>query len=245
MSLKTPNKISSNIMATKNIKVNMDSNTFKDSKKNVGLKLKQKANWINQASFDAFDNIITSGNRESIRPINDLLDGLQGKPVGKKVSIATLEDFKQQKGMKVIEKNLGGAMTTVYFHLPKKTNIYNEAFSKVKSAIEVKLTKILNFKRAMKVHLAMEVTFIKTVVIDDHVEITEETKPIKLLPTTFTSEREIRKGVQVMRSKLEYKLDNFLLEGTEWKIKSINHFFIVYFYKGSKGCIIHTNTIAI
>ena len=110
--------------------------------------------------------------------------------------------------------------------MPKKTNIYNEAFSKVKSAIEIKLTKILNFKRAMKVHLAMEVTFIKTVVIDEHVEITEETKPIKLLPTTFTSEREIRKGVQAMRTKLEYKLDNFLLEGTEWKIKSINHFFI-------------------
>ena len=172
MSLKTKNKIYSNIMATKNIKVNMDSKNLKTVRKNVGLKLKQKANWINQASFDAFDNIITSGNRESIRPINDLLDGLQGKPVGKKVSIATLKDFKQQKGMKVIEKNLGGARTTVYFHLPKKTNIYNEAFSKVKSAIEIKLTKILNFKRAMKVHLAMEVTFIKTVVIDEHVEIT-------------------------------------------------------------------------
>ena len=118
MSLNSKIKISSNIMATKNIKVNLDSNNLKIVRKNVGLKLKQKANWINQASFDAFDNIITSGNRESIRPINDLLDGLQGKPVGKKVSIATLKDFKQQKGMKVIEKNLGGARTTVYFHLP-------------------------------------------------------------------------------------------------------------------------------
>ena len=94
MSLNSKIKISSDIRATKNIKVNMESKNLKIVRKNVGLKLQQKSSWINKASLDAFENTINNGNRESIRPINDLLDGLQGKPVGKKVSIATLKDFK-------------------------------------------------------------------------------------------------------------------------------------------------------
>ena len=113
------------------------------------MKLQQKSSWINKASLDAFENTINNGNRESIRPINDLLDTLHGKPTGKKVSFASLKDFRQQKNITVRVTNFDKARTTAYFELRGKPKIYEEGYGLVKQALQTKMATFLKVKDAM------------------------------------------------------------------------------------------------
>ncbi len=107
------------------VKVNIDSKNLKTTRKQLGLKVDAKQHFLTAQAFDAFKDIVDGSNRETLRPLNNFLDSLGDKPTGRKVTITAFKEFKQQKGMKVIETNLGGARTTVYFHMPKKIQLYD------------------------------------------------------------------------------------------------------------------------
>ena len=66
--------------------VNIDSKNLKQVRLQVHLKLVKKSKWVTNTAFDSFQHTVENGNRESIRKINDMLDGL-GQTAQSKVSM--------------------------------------------------------------------------------------------------------------------------------------------------------------
>ena len=155
--MKSKKKISNLISMPK--EVNIDSKNLKSVRLQVGVKLVKKSNLLTNTAFESFQHTVENGNRESIRKINDMLDGLSSTTQAKKMTIKGFNEIQKQKGVIVEVKNLERPKTSAYFKLKGQIKDYDEGFSYVKSAIETKLKNIWKIKRSMKTHLGAKITY--------------------------------------------------------------------------------------
>ena len=143
------------------VKTKIVGKSLKVVRKTVGTHLQSKKQWMTTSAYSNFETIVEHGQRSSLKLLNNLLDTLKGQPSGTKLTANSLKDFGNQKGLTIIVENLERPRTTVYFKLRGKVAVFDEAFGLVRAGLETKLTKILSHKRAMKVLLGINVTFIK------------------------------------------------------------------------------------
>ena len=73
--------------------VNIDSKNLKSVRLQVGVKLVKKSNLLTNTAFESFQHTVENGNRESIRKINDMLDGLGQTAQAKKMTIKGFKDI--------------------------------------------------------------------------------------------------------------------------------------------------------
>ena len=139
------------------VKTKIVGKSLKAVRKTVGTHLQSKKQWMTTSAYSNFETIVEHGQKL----LNNLLDTLKGQPSGTKLTANSLKDFGNQKGLTIIVENLERPRTTVYFKLRGKVAVFDEAFGLVRAGLETKLTKILKHKRAMKVLLAIKVTFVK------------------------------------------------------------------------------------
>ena len=109
--------------------VNIDSKNLKQVRLQVHLKLVKKSKWLTNTAFDNFQHTVENGNRESIRKINDMLDGLGQQQGEKKITIKQFNEIQKQKGVIVEVQNLERPKTSAYFKLKGKVKDYDEGFS--------------------------------------------------------------------------------------------------------------------
>ena len=192
----------------------------------VGVKLVKKSNLLTNTAFESFQHTVENGNRESIRKINDMLDGLGHTAQAKKMTINEFNEIQKQKGVIVEVKNLDKPKTTAYFKLKGQIKDYEEAFSYVKSAIETKLKNILKIKRSMKTHLGIKITFaIKETDSEGKTIVAYEDRHLKTKPITINSDNQIITTVQKLKNDLSLVIANVDLEGSQWMISKIHFFF--------------------
>ena len=77
--------------------VNIDSKNLKQVRLQVHLKIVKKSKWLTNTAFDSFQHTLENGNRESIRKINDMLDGLGQQQGEKKITIKQFNEIQNKK----------------------------------------------------------------------------------------------------------------------------------------------------
>ena len=111
--MKSKKKISNLISMPR--EVNIDSKNLKSVRLQVGVKLVKKSNLLTNTAFESFQHTVENGNRESIRKVNDMLDGLGQTAQAKKMTIKGFNEIQKQKGVIVEVKNLEKPKTSAYF----------------------------------------------------------------------------------------------------------------------------------